>query len=242
MRWWLPPALLALFFFATPVALGETAIGQGCGDRALQLGDVTTAYAAYANGPVQAVKEPGGRPGHSFARVNRNGVRTVFGVLAVIRDSDCSAVWYRVQLPVRPNGATAFVAADAVTVRAVRTRLDVDLSNRRLSFFRDGRLVLATTAGVGATGTPTPTGRYYVNQRLHAPDPSGPFGTGGIGISAFSPVLIDWAQGGPIAIHGTNDPSSVGRSVSHGCIRIENGLLRHLFRATETGSPVNIHA
>jgi lipoprotein-anchoring transpeptidase ErfK/SrfK len=30
--------------------------------------------------------------------------------------------------------------------------------------------------------------------------------------------------------------------VSHGCIRIENGLLRHLFRATETGSPVNIHA
>jgi lipoprotein-anchoring transpeptidase ErfK/SrfK len=242
MRWWLPPALLALFFFATPVALGETAIGQGCGDRALQLGGATTAYAAYANGPVQAVKEPGGRPGHRFARVNKNGVRMVFGILAVIRDSDCSALWYRVQLPVRPNGATGFVAANAVTVRAVRTRLDVDLSKRRLSFFRDGRLVLAATAGVGAPGTPTPTGRYYVNQRLLATDPSGPYGPGGIGISAFSPALIDWAQGGPIAIHGTNDPSSVGRAVSHGCIRIENRLLRRLLRATETGSPVNIHA
>jgi lipoprotein-anchoring transpeptidase ErfK/SrfK len=242
MRWWLPPALLALFFFATPVALGETAIGQGCGDRALQLGGATTAYAAYANGPVQVVKEPGGPPGHSFASVNKNGVRTVFGVLAVIRDSDCRALWYRVQLPVRPNGATGFVAANAVMVRAVRTRLDVDLSKRRLSFFRDGRLVLTATAGVGAPGTPTPTGRYYVNQRLHAPDPSGPYGLGGIGISAFSPVLIDWAQGGPIAIHGTNDPSSVGRTVSHGCIRIENRLLRRLFRATESGSPVYIHA
>ena len=111
-----------------------------------------------------------------------------------------------------------------------------------MSFFRDGRLVLATTAGIGTSGTPTPTGHYYVNQRLRAPDPSGPYGPGAIGISAFSPVLIHWAQGGPIAIHGTNDPSSVGRSASHGCIRIENRLLRRLLRATETGSPVNIHA
>jgi lipoprotein-anchoring transpeptidase ErfK/SrfK len=208
----------------------------------MDLGGATTAYAAYANGPVRALKAPGGKPRHSFADINRNGVRTVFGILAVIRDRKCGPAWYRVQLPVRPNGATGFVAASAVTVRAVRTRLYVDLSKRRLSFFRDGRLVLAATAGVGAPGTPTPTGSYYVNQRLHAPDPSGPYGAGGIGISAFSPVLIDWAQGGPIAIHGTSDPSSVGRSVSHGCIRIENRLLRRLFRVTETGSPVNIHA
>jgi len=242
MRWWLPPALLALFLFVTPVAMGETAIGQGCGDRAIDLRDATTAYAAYANGPVRALKAPGGRARHSFASVNRNGVRAVFGVLAVIRDRECRAAWYRVQLPLRPNGATGFVAANAVTVRPVRTRLDVDLSKRRLSFFRDGRLILATTAGVGAPDTPTPIGRYFVNQRLHAADPTGPYGAGGIGISAFSPVLIDWAQGGPIAIHGTNDPSSVGRSVSHGCIRVENRLLRRLFRATETGSPVNIHA
>lgn len=242
MRWWLPPALLALFFFVTPVALGETAIGQGCGDRAVQLGDATTSYVAYANVPLQSLKTPGGRTSHRFAVRNVNGVSTAFGVLAVIRNRDCSPAWYRVQLPVRPNGATGYVSANAVTVRAVRTRLDIDLSSRRVSFFKDGRLVLATTAGIGAPQTPTPTGRYYVNQRLLAPDPSGPFGPGGIGISGFSPVLSDWAQGGPIAIHGTNDPSSVGRSVTHGCLRIENRLLRRLLRVTETGSPVNIHA
>ena len=226
----------------SPVALGETAIGQGCGNGAVLLGDATTAYAAYANGPVRALKTPGGKPRHSFAKINRNGVRTVFGILDVIRESDCSPVWYRVRLPIRPNGATGFVAAHAVTLRAVRTRIDVDLSRRRVSFFKDGRLVMAATAGIGAAQTPTPTGRYYVNQRLLAPDPSGPFGPGAIGISAFSPVLLDWAQGGPIAIHGTNDPSSVGRSVSHGCIRVESRLLRRLLRATETGSPVTIHA
>jgi lipoprotein-anchoring transpeptidase ErfK/SrfK len=242
MRWWLPAALPALFFSVTPVALGETAIGQGCGDRAAQLGDGTTAYVAYANVPLRSLKTPRGKASHRFAVLNVNGARTAFGVLAVIRSRDCRPVWYRVRLPVRPNGATGYVAANAVTVRAVRTRLDIDLSKRRVSFFKDGRLVLATTAGVGAPGTPTPTGRYYVNQRLHAPDSSGPYGPGGIGISAFSPVLNDWAQGGPIAIHGTNDPSSVGRSVSHGCIRIENRLLRRLLRATETGSPVSIHS
>jgi lipoprotein-anchoring transpeptidase ErfK/SrfK len=208
----------------------------------VQLGDGRTAYVAYAKVPVQSLKAPGGNTTHRFAVLNVNGVSTAFGVLAVIRSRDCSPVWYRVQLPVRPNGVTGYVAAHAVTVHAVRTRLVIDLSKRRVSFFRDGRLVLATTAGVGAPGTPTPTGRYYVNQRLLATDPSGPYGPGGIGISAFSPALIDWAQGGPIAIHGTNDPSSVGRAVSHGCIRIENRLLRRLLRATETGSPVNIHA
>jgi lipoprotein-anchoring transpeptidase ErfK/SrfK len=242
MRWWLPSALLALFLFVTPVALGETAIGQGCGDRAVQLGDGTAAYVAYANVPLQSLKAPRGKASHRFAVLNANGVRTAFGVFAVIRDRECKPAWYRVQLPIRPNGTTGYVAANAVTVRVVRTRLDIDLSRRRVTFFKDGRLVLATTAGVGAPGTPTPTGRYYVNQRLHAPDPSGPYGPGGIGISAFSPVLVDWSQGGPIAIHGTNDPSSVGRSVSHGCIRIENRLLRRLLRATETGSPVSIHA
>jgi lipoprotein-anchoring transpeptidase ErfK/SrfK len=242
MRWWLPPALLALFLFVTPAALGETAIGEGCGGRAMQLGDETTAYVAYPRAPVRSLKAPGGNANHRFSVRNVNGVSTAFGVLAVVRNRDCSPAWYRVQLPVRPNGATGYVAANAVKVRAVRTRLEIDLSRRRVSFFKDGRLVLATTAGIGAPQTPTPTGRYYVNQRLLAADPSGAFGPGGIGISGFSPVLIDWAQGGPIAIHGTNDPSSVGRSVTHGCIRIENRLVRRLLRTTETGSPVDIHA
>jgi hypothetical protein len=242
MRWWLPPALLALFLFVTPAALGETAIGEGCGGRGMQLGDGTTAYVAYAKVPVRSLKTPGGKTSHRFGVRNVNGVSTAFGILAVIRNRDCSPAWYRVQLPVRPNGAIGYVAANEVKVRAVRTRLEIDLSRRRVSFFKDGRLVLATTAGIGAPQTPTPTGRYYVNQRLLASDRSGPFGPGGIGISAFSPVLIDWAQGGPIAIHGTNDPSSVGRSVTHGCIRIQNRLLRRLLRATETGSPVDIHA
>jgi len=167
-------------------------------------------------------------------------VTSVFGVLGVVRDEHCRPAWYRVQLPVRPNGSTGYVRARDVSLRAVRTRIEVDLSDRRVEFFRDGQLVLRAKAGVGSDATPTPTGRYFVNQRLLARDPTGPWGPGGIGISAFSPVLKRWAQGGPIGIHGTNDRSSIGRPVTFGCLRIQNEQVARMLYANPEGTPVVI--
>src|SRR5919206_478611 len=106
--------------------------------------------------------------------------------------------------------------------------------------FRMGVVTLCAVAAVGSSATPTPLGRYYVNQRLVPEDPSGPYGPGAVGISAFSPVLTGWTQGGPIAIHGTNEPWSIGRSVSNGCIRLPNTTLNALFRVVPPGTPVII--
>jgi hypothetical protein len=241
MRWGFLSAVLLLAALAASPAQARLVAGRGCpGEQ--HLGDPTVAYAAAARGTVDALTAPGGKPVRTFTRQNQNGVRTVFGVLATVTGGDCEPLWYRVQLPIRPNGATGYVRADAVAVYSVRTRIEIDLSSRRLSFYRRGKLVLTATAGVGAPGTPTPTGRYYVNQRFRTTDPGGPFGPGAIGISAFSPTLTDWAQGGPIAVHGTNDPSSIGRLASHGCVRLENGVLRRVLFATATGAPVVIHS
>ena len=102
--------------------------------------------------------------------------------------------------------------------------------------------MLRSTVAIGAPGTPTPTGRYYVNQRLIASDPDGPWGPGALGISAFSDVLQEWIQGGPIAIHGTNDPSSIGHAVSHGCVRLPNDVLMKVFNTADAGTPVIIQA
>ena len=68
----------------------------------------------------------------------------------------------------------------------------------------------------------------------------GPFGPGAVGISAFSDVLTGWAQGGPIAIHGTNEPWSIGKAVSNGCIRLPNVVLRRVFAQALNGTPVLI--
>ena len=180
------------------------------------------------------------RPGHGaiarFGLLNVNGVDTVFGVL----DETCRATWLRVQLPLRPNGVTGWVRADHVRQVRVRARIVVDLSERRVRFYENGRLRLQSPAAIGSPATPTPLGRYYVNQRLIPSDTHGPFGPGAIGISAFSPVLTGWAQGGPVAIHGTDEPWSIGRAVSNGCIRVPNAVLRRLFPRTPSGTPVLI--
>jgi lipoprotein-anchoring transpeptidase ErfK/SrfK len=232
--------MAVLAALAVPAASARVAVGEACpGERALAGADIS--YGAYAKGRVVARQAPNGRALRTFSRLNRNGARTVFGALSVIVDGSCVPEAYRVQLPMRPNGASGVVAIRAVTLHPVRTRIEIDLSTRRVLLFRDGKQVLSATAGIGAYGTPTPTGSYYVNQRLRPDEPTGPFGPGAIGISAFSPTLADWAQGGPVAIHGTNDPTSVGRSISHGCIRVQNPVLRRLYRVALPGTPVVIH-
>jgi hypothetical protein len=222
-----------------PVAERAT---SGCEPGEAKLGDREVAYAARAGGGLVAFRRPGGAPVQAFGRENVNGVRTVFGVLGAVRDSRCRPRWYRVQLPIRPNGATGYVRAQDVELFRLQTRIEVDLSERRIDFFRGGQRVLRVTAAIGADGTPTPTGRFYVNQRLLSGDPSGPYGPGGIGISGFSPVLTGWTQGGPIAIHGTNDPGSIGKAASYGCLRIENRHAERMLRANPEGTPVTIRA
>lgn len=206
-----------------------------------RLGSNRVAYAAVVRRAAVAYRRPARAPIERFGRLNQNGVPTVFGVLGAVLDARCEPRWYRVQLPLRPNGLTGYVRADAVRVERVSTRIVVDLSERRVELLRDGRPVLRTVAAVGSPETPTPTGRFYVNQRLIPTDPSGPYGPAALGVSAYSEVLTDWAQGGPVAIHGTNRPSSIGEPASHGCIRVRNPVLRRLFEATPAGTPVVIN-
>jgi len=207
-----------------------------------RVGTAHTSYAAVVQERADAYRTPGAGRLASFGPENVNGVPTVFAVLAKRVDVSCAARWYRVQLPLKPNGITGWVRAADVELAPVRTRIEVDLSERLVTLFDRGRPVLSATAAIGSAQTPTPTGRYYVNQRLVPADPSGPFGPGAIGISAFSEVLTGWTQGGPIAIHGTNRPDLLGRAVSNGCIRVRNDLLRRFFDRTRAGTPVTVRA
>jgi lipoprotein-anchoring transpeptidase ErfK/SrfK len=209
------------------------------GTRSLA-GSATVAWAANVQRPTTAFRAPGGAAIERFGIVNVNKAAMVFGVLGERVDVRCRVTWLHVSLPIRPNGATGWVRAANVLRTRVHARITVDLSERRVRLYRDGRLVLTAPAAIGSSATPTPIGRYYVNQRLIPDDPNGPYGPGAVGISAFSPVLTGWTQGGPIAIHGTNEPWSIGRSVSNGCIRIPNALLRKLFPLAVEGTPVLI--
>jgi lipoprotein-anchoring transpeptidase ErfK/SrfK len=211
-----------------------------CRTAVVPAGRPNVAVAAIVHTHAVAYRRPGARPFARFGRLNVNRFPTVFRVLAVVRARNCSARWYRVQLPIKPNGVTGYVRASAVATGPVRSRVVVDVSAKRLTLYRGGRQVLKASVAVGSPATPTPLGRFYVNQRLIPSDPGGPFGPAAIGISAFSNVLTGWTQGGPVAIHGTNEPWSIGRAVSNGCIRVHNDVLRRLFKVTPAGTPVVI--
>ena len=61
-----------------------------------------------------------------------------------------------------------------------------------------------------------------------------------IGTSAFQPKLNDWPDGGPVAIHGTNEPWLIGKAISHGCVRMNDEAVLEVSRLVPAGSPVEI--
>jgi L,D-transpeptidase catalytic domain len=215
---------------------------KGCRAGVLhRVGTDTAAFAAVVRGKTKAYGHPAGHMLAAFPRLNQNGYPTTFSIVGAVLDGRCRATWYRVKLPMRPNGVVGYVKPHAVTVEKVTARIEIDLSARKLTFFKRGKRVLRTPVAVGSPSTPTPIGRFYVNQRLLTTDPYGPFGPGALGISAFSDVLTGWAQGGPIGIHGTNANWSIGHAVSNGCIRVPNATLKRLFARSPGGTPVVIH-
>jgi len=208
----------------------------------VRVGTARRSFAAVVRERAVAHREPGAGELASFEQRNVNNYPTIFGVLAKRVDERCRPTWYHVQLPLRPNGITGWVRAADVRLEPVTTRIVVELGERRVILYDRGREVMRARVAIGTSATPTPTGRYYVNQRLIPADPSGPYGPGAIGISAFSPVLTGWAQGGPVAIHGTNRPELIGQAVSNGCIRVRNDELVRLFERTRAGTPVLVRA
>ena len=199
----------------------------------------TRSYAVDARGMVRVYRKPGGRAFARFGSLNLNGVPTVFAAREAVLGPRCRAAWYRVLVPVKPNGTAGYVRARAVNLRLLRSEIVVDLSSRRLTLYERGRAVSSTRAAIGSRATPSPLGRFYINQRFRD-DPDGPYGWAAIGISAFSEVLEGWPQGGPVAIHGTNRPSLLGQPVSNGCIRVSNAAIQRIWRLAPTGTQVLI--
>jgi lipoprotein-anchoring transpeptidase ErfK/SrfK len=178
----------------------------------------------------------------TFGPRTPEGVTRVFLVRKRVLTAGCSASWYLVDLPIRPNGVRGWVPAAGLRPYVVRWRVHIDLSERRLIAYRNGRERLRLTTAVGRAGTPTPTGSFYVFERLFLRNPSGPFGPGALGLSSFSPVLTGWARGGPVAIHGTDETLTVGYAVSNGCVRVRNEQMLRLLREVPAGTPVEIVA
>ena len=121
----------------------------------------------------------------------------------------------------------------------------VKTSERSLYFVIDQQRALRFPVGVGRTGK-TWTGLAQVEGKFVKPAWQAPPELGG------GPVIPGGAANNPMgaavlglnrgnyAIHGTNDPSSIGGYVSHGCIRMHNADILDLYRRVPLGANVHV--
>jgi hypothetical protein len=218
-----------------PASLRET--GQkpvrGC-DRPTLIGTLTARSVAARVSP-----RPRATVIHRFAIRNVLGSPQVFDLVSQIRRKDGS-VWYKALLPIRPNGTTGYIPAKSLSVVYTTYHLVVDRSKFTLKVFNGCRRLRTYRVGIGTGSTPTPVGRFYLTGLFKPPDPTTVYGVSVYTLSAFSEVLTSWRLGGIVGLHGTNDPSSIGRNSSHGCIRMKNGDILRLVRILPLGTPVVI--
>jgi len=176
------------------------------------------------------------QPSHRLANPLPSGTPLV---LMVLEDQ---GPWLKVALPA-PNGSTGWVRRGDVSLSQHRYRVVVELKAHRLSVFDGPTTVLTETVAIGTQDAPTPQGSFYITELLAPPNPGGPYGPYAFGLSAHSDVYTEFAGGdGVIGIHGTNDPRSLGRDVSHGCIRVTNDAITAMADLLPLGTPVEIRA
>jgi len=150
--------------------------------------------------------------------------------------------WLLVELPTRPNGSTGWVKASDVTLAQNLWRMRVDLVTHTLTVWNGADVVHTESVAVGKPATPTPTGDFYIAENLTVPKfqyaAYGPFA---FGLSAHSNVYTSFGGGdGQVGLHGTGDPSSIGKATSNGCIRISNEGITKLIKIVPPGTPIEI--
>lgn len=104
----------------------------------------------------------------------------------------------------------------------------IDTTKKRLTF-RSDNFTKTYKIAIGKPTTPSPLGNWVIVQK--ALNPGGPFGVRWMRLS------VPW---GGYGIHGTNNPRSIGRAVSHGCIRLYNEDVIELYERTPIGTPVTM--
>jgi lipoprotein-anchoring transpeptidase ErfK/SrfK len=188
---------------------------------------------ATALGPLTVFHKVSGRP---YERLSR---RTKFGSPRVLLVTAVRPGWVRALLPERPNGAQGWVPASQVVVAPTAYRVEVSRRAHRLAVFRNDRLLLRAPVVTGAAGTPTPFGIFFVTDVLPVGADQPAYGPWALALSGYSPTLATFAGGdAEVALHGTNEPWLLGRSASHGCIRMGNAVVTRLAHLLPLGTPV----
>ncbi len=144
--------------------------------------------------------------------------------------------------------AQAVWGADVQTTKPAATEAQgpekreivVSLEDRKLALVEDGQVVKVYPVAVGKPSTPSPVGTFTIERRAEnptyhhdgktiPPGPGNPVGTRWMGLNIKG-----------YGIHGTNEPKSIGKAASHGCIRMAKADLEELYPLVAVGDTVEL--
>jgi lipoprotein-anchoring transpeptidase ErfK/SrfK len=137
--------------------------------------------------------------------------------------------------------SSTLVAQDLGAVRPIR-QVVVSIPDRKLAVLEDGKIIRTFPVAVGASVSPSPRGEFKIVNRIANPTYYHPGFV--IPAGASNPIGTRWLglNRKGYGIHGTNEPTSVGKAASHGCIRLRNRDMEQLFRMVSVGDTVQIRA
>lgn len=152
--------------------------------------------------------------------------------------------WLKVLLPIRPNGSNGWIRRSTVDLETHDYRALVSLGEHRITVWKGNEILLQESVGIGASGrTPTTKGLFYTIELYPVlPNQQAAYGPWAFALSGYSEVLTSFGDGGTgvLGLHGTGDPSSLGRDVSNGCIRMSNTGITKLADVLPLGVPIEI--
>ena len=136
--------------------------------------------------------------------------------------------------------AAVTVATMAHAQQSTTRVIVVSLEDRKLALVEDGQVKKVYTVAVGKPSTPSPEGTFTIQRRVAnptyhhngktvEPGPANPVGTRWMGLSKVG-----------YGIHGTNEPKSIGKAASHGCIRMAKADLEEFYTLVAVGDQVEI--
>lgn len=157
------------------------------------------------------------KQGESLALIAANYRTTINKLLSAnsIQNPNIIYIGQKITIPGLPNPDT------------IPYSIQISISNKRLTLNRNGQVMKEYPIAVGKIVSSTPVGDFVIVNR--EPNPGGPFGAMWLSLSKIH-----------YGIHGTNNPSSIGKAVSQGCIRMYNSDVLELASLVPNGTNVMI--
>lgn len=145
-----------------------------------------------------------------------------------------------------PNGYIFQKRAASSTVKPTATGYSIVIKKKtnQLVLYQNGKRVKTFAVGTGKDTASTPVGSFRIVNHLEKPwyrakgirggDPKNPLGSHWLGLD------VPGTDGTTYGIHGTNNPASIGKHISLGCVRMHNNDVEYLYEKLPLYTPVSI--